>query len=416
MGIENFISTALSHPSDYVSYYVSRELAELYPDKAIIEGETCSFDLEAYVRAKLCEMVKECAVFNQVTTGWCGPGKKLWHEAENAWFNVFWQGHFIDVIFITWTDDGCKSRHHWIVAETKEVAENFFRAVCEWCSEVRGEILVFDQGEWSKNEELFEAIKAASFDNLILPRSLKEEIRTDLQNFFVSREVYEKYGIPWKRGVLLIGPPGNGKTHTVKALINQLRQPCLYVKSFKQQYGTEQEAMRRVFQRARQTTPCLVVLEDIDSLIDGKNRSFFLNELDGFAVNTGVVVLATTNHPERLDPAILDRPSRFDRKYYFELPAPEERLAYASAWNGNLQQEMQVANGVMAEVVAQTEGFSFAYMKELFLSSMMQWMAAPEPKNMEATIIERATILRGQMNSTVEEAAESDNDNESCDD
>jgi hypothetical protein len=407
MGIENFISTALRYPSDYVSYHVSRELAELYPDKGIIEGDSCAFDLEAYVRAERCEMVGELAVFNQVTTGWSGPGKKLWREAENAWFNVFWQGHFVDVIFISWTDDGCKSRHHWIVAETKEVAENFFSAVCEWCSEVRGEILVFDQGEWAKSEELFEAIKAASFDNLILPRSLKEEIRADLQNFFAAREVYEGYGIPWKRGVILIGPPGNGKTHTVKALVNQLRQPCLYVKSFKSQYGTEQEAMRRVFQRARQTTPCLVVLEDIDSLIDGKNRSFFLNELDGFAVNTGVVVVATTNHPERLDPAILDRPSRFDRKYYFELPAPEDRLAYASAWNGNLRPEMRVADGVLAEVVAQTEGFSFAYMKELFLSSMMQWMSAPEPKDMGAALLERAASLRGQMSGAAEAPAES---------
>lgn len=412
MGIENFISTALGYPSDYVSYHVGRELAELYPEKAIIEGETCVFDLEEYVRAGLCEMVGEVAVFNHAVTGWRGPGKKLWRQAENAWFNVFWQGHFIDVIFITWTDDGCKSRHHWIVAETKEVAENFFGAVCEWCAEVRGEILVFDQGEWSKSEELFEAIKAASFDNLILPGALKEEIQTDLRNFFASREVYEKYGVPWKRGVILIGPPGNGKTHTVKALVNLLRQPCLYVKSFKSQYGTEQEAMRRVFQRARQTTPCLVVLEDVDSLIDGKNRSFFLNELDGFAVNTGVVVVATTNHPERLDPAILDRPSRFDRKYYFGLPAPAERLAYASAWNGNLREEMRVADAVTAEVVSQTEGFSFAYMKELFLSSMMQWMSAPEPKDMGAALLERARSLRAQMSSTAEEPAESGGDDD----
>jgi hypothetical protein len=415
MGIENFISTALSYPSDCISYHVSRELAELYPDKAIIEGETCAFDLEAYVRAERCEMVGELAVFNQVITSWSGPGKKLWREAENAWFNVFWQGHFIDVIFITWTDDGCKSRHHWIVAETKEVAENFFSAVCEWCSEVRGEILVFDQGEWSKSEELFAAIKAASFDNLILPRSLKEEIRTDFQNFFASREVYE-YGVPWKRGVILIGPPGNGKTHTVKALVNQLRQPCLYVKSFKSRYGTEQEAMRHVFHRARHTTPCLVVLEDIDSLIDGKNRSFFLNELDGFAVNTGVVVVATTNYPERLDPAILDRPSRFDRKYYFELPSPEDRLAYASAWNDTLRPEMRVAGGVMAEVVAQTEGFSFAYMKELFVSSMMQWMSASEPKDMGAALLERASSLRAQMSSTAEGPAESCGGDEDNDD
>lgn len=393
-------------PSDYVSYHVSRELAELHPDKAFIEGMSDHFDLEAYVRAEQCEVVKESAVYNQVRTGWCGPGKELWREAENAWLNVYWRGHFIDVIFVKWTDEGCKDRHHWILAETKEVAEEFFQAVCEWCSEIRGEILVYDEGSWAKSEELFSAIKAASFDNLILPETLKQEIQSDFQRFFSSREVYERYGIPWKRGVLLIGPPGNGKTHTVKALINQLKQPCLYVKSFKSSYGTEQQAMRAVFNRARQTTPCLVVLEDIDSLVDGKNRSFFLNELDGFALNTGVVVLATTNHPERLDPAILDRPSRFDRKYYFELPQRPERRAYALAWSRKLQDEMHVGEDVLDEVASETEGFSFAYMKELFLSSMMQWISAPEPRSMRAIILERVARLREQMTAKPEEPRE----------
>ena len=67
--------------------------------------------------------------------------------------------------------------------------------------------------------------------------------------------------------------------------------------------------MRIVFARARRSAPCLVVLEDLDSLIKDENRAFLLNELDGFADNEGVVVIASTNHPEKLDPAILDRPS-----------------------------------------------------------------------------------------------------------
>src|SRR6185503_17791707 len=116
----------------------------------------------------------------------------------------------LDVIWLSFIDDGCKSGHHWIVAETKEIAESFFRAVCDWCTEVRGEILVYDIGGWEKSEELFQAIKSATFENLILPETLKQEIQNDFARFLASREVYEKYGIPWKRGVLLIGPPGNG--------------------------------------------------------------------------------------------------------------------------------------------------------------------------------------------------------------
>src|SRR5688572_10103917 len=92
-----------------------------------------------------------------------------------------------------------------------------------------------------------------------------------------------------------------------------------------------------VFKRARMTTPSIVVLEDLDSMSDNKNRSFFLNELDVFQANTGVVVLATTNHPQKLDTSIIDRPSRFDRKYYFQLPAESERLAYIAKWIEELQ-------------------------------------------------------------------------------
>ncbi len=102
------------------------------------------------------------------------------------------------------------------------------------------------------------------------------------------------------------------------------------------------ETWREVFTRAR-LAPSLVVLEDLDSMIHNQNRSFFLNELDGFRVNTGVVVLATTNHPEKLDTAILDRPSRFDRKYHFELPGEPERLAYIERWNSELQAELRVS-------------------------------------------------------------------------
>jgi ATPase family associated with various cellular activities (AAA) len=403
MNLENLISGALCNPPDYTSYYVSRRLAELYPDKAIIESNASAFNLEAFVHARQCSIVEHESVHNHRSTEWRGIGYTLWSHVENAVLNVLWQDHSLDVVVLTWTDEGCKTRRCWMIADTKKVAEEFFYAVCQWSSEVRGEILVFDGGDWRKSDELFQAIKGASFANLVLPGALKEEIQNDFAHFFASREVYEQYGIPWKRGVLLIGPPGNGKTHTVKALINQLQHPCLYVKSFKSRYDTEHGNIRAVFTRARQTAPCLIVLEDLDSLIDGKNRSFFLNELDGFSSNTGVVVIATTNHPERLDPAILDRPSRFDRKYYFDLPGPVERRAYLKAWNGSLQVEMRLSDASLTQVEEQTEGFSYAYMKELFLSAMMQWMSSRRTTAIDKVIIERAALLRQQMSTMMTE-------------
>jgi len=302
-------------------------------------------------------------------------GKSLVEEPENVWFNVLWRGELLEVLLLTWTADSCSERHHWIIAETRQIAEGFLSAVCDWGSEVSGEILVFDGGYWHKNEELFQAITSASFENLLLPADLKREIREDFARFFGSREVYERYRIPWKRGVLLIGPPGNGKTHTVKALINETRKPCLYVKSFKGWYGTDHDRIRQVFKHARKTAPCFVVLEDLDSLIDHNNRSFFLNEMDGFADNTGVVVVATTNHPDKLDPAILDRPSRFDRKYYFRLPSSAGRYAYLKRWRDSVEAELNFSDKALQQVVHRTADFSFAYLKELCLSAMMAWMA-----------------------------------------
>ena len=154
--------------------------------------------------------------------------------------------------------------------------------------------------------------------------------------------------------------------------------------------------MADVFERARMV-PCIVVLEDLDSMIDGNNRSFFLNELDGFQSNNGVVVLATTNHPDKLDPAILDRPSRFDRKYHFHLPAIAERLAYIMKWNNDLQTELQVSEKGAANVVSTTDGFSFAYLKELFVASMVQWISDGRGKSMDDVLLAQAGLLRDQM-------------------
>ena len=192
-----------------------------------------------------------------------------------------------------------------------------------------------------------------------------------------------------------------------------MNQPCLYVKSLKARYATDHETIHDVFERARQTTPCLLILEDLDSLINDRNRSFFLNELDGFAANTGVVVIATTNHPEKLDPAILDRPSRFDRKYTFALPAPEEREAYIAHWNTTLEPELRLSVAGLAEIVALTEGFSFAYLKEMFVSSMMRWIANLQPDQMDAAMRSQIVLLREQMSHSPTPAPEMPNEEES---
>jgi DNA replication protein DnaC len=397
LGIENFIEDALYKPNDYIGYHVGRRLAELHPAKSVIAGQTWYFDLENFVRDGHCSIVEDKSVFHQTKTEWEGAGTKLKNSIENAWLNVLWRGHLLDVVFISWAETACRRRYHWIVAEERQIAEDFFSAVCEWSCEVRGEILVYHDAYFRKDKELFESIKSATFDNLILPDSLKQQIQTDFQQFFDSRELYERYNIPWKRGAIFIGPPGNGKTHTLKALINQLGKPCLYIRSFKAEHSTEEENMGEVFKRARMTTPCVLVLEDLDSMIDNNNRAFFLNELDGFHSNTGIVVLATTNHPEKLDSSILDRPSRFDRKYYFQLPADAERRAYVARWNCELQHELRITEDGAARLVSRTQDFSFAYLKELLVASMVQWMSLGGSRSMDEVILAQTDLLRSQM-------------------
>lgn len=404
MKIKKLMIKALSLPTSAIAYHVSQELATLFPEKAMIEGSDCSFNLEAYTYAQKCTIEQKTVLHNQTATGWNGMEQCLYKSAVNTWFEVAWQGQTLEVLLMSWSEGYGGVRYYWILADTQEMAESFFVAVCEWNSEIRDEVLVFEEGYWNKSAELFEAIQSANFDNLILRGTLKQDIQDDIAHFFASRHTYEAYNVAWKRGVLFIGAPGNGKTHTVKALINKMQKPCLYVKSLSARYDNESENIRKVFQRARQSAPCILVLEDLDSLINADNRSFFLNELDGFATNHGILTLATTNHPERLDPAILNRPSRFDRKYHFELPNLIERSAYIRLWNNTLNEEMRLSDSAITQVAEHTESFSFAYLKELFLSSMMRWMGAMETGAMEKVMLEQVAGLREQMVSATPES------------
>lgn len=408
MNKENFLNEALYQHSDVLSYYVSRILAERYAGAAIVEGQEYAFDIEEFERAGQCDIVCVNTLHNQIKTEWMGIGEKLERKYENAWLSVMWKDHLLDVILMTYLNDGSKDRYHWIMAESQAIAEGFLQAVCDWTSPVEGEILVFENGGWHHSERLYAAIKSASLDDLVLPAELKRNLAEDFTRFLSARELYDRYGIPWKRGVLLTGPPGNGKTHIVKAIVNHLGLPCLYVKSFASTCGVE-AGIRRVFNRARRQNPCLIVMEDIESLITKNTRSFFLNEMDGFAENTGVIVLATTNYPEKLDPAIVNRPSRFDRKYHFGLPESTERLNYLQT---KLHEDAQLSEAGCHQIATLTEGFSFAYLKELVLSSLLQWVENPVPGRMDEVMLERVTVLREQMKTIQNCAAETDDDEE----
>lgn len=123
--------------------------------------------------------------------------------------------------------------------------------------------------------------------------------------------------------------------------------------------------------------PCLLVFEDLDSLIGPRERSYFLNEIDGLESNHGILMIGSTNHLEELDPGIAKRPSRFDRKYFYDDPNKDERVQYAEYWRNKLKgnEKIDFPETLKEKIADITDGFSFAYMKEGFVAALMTIVA-----------------------------------------
>ncbi|KAJ7500964.1 P-loop containing nucleoside triphosphate hydrolase protein [Mycena galericulata] len=271
-------------------------------------------------------------------------------------------------------------------------------------------MFVFNQGFWKKDQNLADSIAAVHRDDLVLDDKVLNGLQRDVESFFNSQSLYEDLKVVWKRGLLLTGPPGNGKSHTIKLLVKNSKATCLYVRSTRGSsrhgIGTE-ECIAAIFKKARKTTPCLLVLEDLDSLIEASIRTFFLNELDGFAVNNGVLILASSNNPELIDPAV-NRPSRFDVIYSFEPPTYELRCRYSTKWltkiselrgNRSLSSPLQDPEELAKRIAQKTEGFSYAYMKELFLSFLfgLAHSGGKNADNLETQLFLQIRHLREQL-------------------
>jgi transitional endoplasmic reticulum ATPase len=140
--------------------------------------------------------------------------------------------------------------------------------------------------------------------------------------------------------------------------------------------------LNQIFTKARQTAPCYLVFEDLDSLVSDSVRSFFLNQVDGIAKNDGILMVGSTNHLDLLDPGISKRPSRFDRKYFFPNPDFEQRVQYCQFWRRKVlgpdaagvpptDGEIEFPKSFCTAAAKITDGFSFAYIQEAFLASLL---------------------------------------------
>lgn len=157
-------------------------------------------------------------------------------------------------------------------------------------------------------------IRMKSFDQVVLPKEMKESLIKDIDEFLVSEKWYEEKAIPYKRGYLFYGTPGNGKTSVSVAMANYLNRSIHTVTISE---ITDDASMRSVFRGVKASA--VLLFEDVDTMFDGrkskKGASFstFLNCLDGVFYKHGSIVIMTTNYVNKLDPALI-RPGRIDFK------------------------------------------------------------------------------------------------------
>ena len=166
----------------------------------------------------------------------------------------------------------------------------------------------------------------------------EEEAKEALQevvDYLHNPSKYKEIGAAMPKGILLVGPPGTGKTMLAKAVAGESNVPFFSISGseFVEMFvGMGASKVRDLFRQAKEKAPCIVFIDEIDaigkkrdgSLVGGNDEreqtlNQLLTEMDGFEENTGVVILAATNRPEALDPA-LTRPGRFDRRVPVELP------------------------------------------------------------------------------------------------
>ena len=212
---------------------------------------------------------------------------------------------------------------------------------------------------------------SVTFDDVAGISEVKEEL-IEIVDFLRNPQKYEKFGIKLPKGVLLVGPPGVGKTLIAKAVAGEAGVPFFYQSGagFVQMFvGVGAKRVRQLFSKAKANAPSIIFIDEIDAI--GKARGVMRNdereatlnqlltEMDGFQKSEGVIVIAATNKVELLDDALL-RAGRFDRRVYVDLPGLEDREAILKIYLKN-----KPFQGNIKDIAKMTVGFSGAALASL---------------------------------------------------
>jgi len=186
-----------------------------------------------------------------------------------------------------------------------------------------------------------------AWDELIISSNDKQAIQKSLD---ITTEKSKS------RGLLFIGPPGTGKTKAGRTLMNSTENTFIWMSTRDFNYGYPSSILMLAFDMARKLAPTVLFMEDIDS---GLNVDLIKTELDGLRQNAGMMTILTTNFPERLPKALIDRPGRFHHVLYFKLPNANQRKQMFELWGCELK------GSALDEIVKATESFSGAHIKYL---------------------------------------------------
>lgn len=196
----------------------------------------------------------------------------------------------------------------------------------------------------------------------VLPDSATETVLDQIEEFWSKEQHFRRFGFLWKRGIMLWGPPGSGKTSALQLLSAQVvERGGLAVYIDNPSIGA---AGLTSLRQIEPTRPLVVMLEDIDAMFARHGEPEILALLDGELQIDNVVFVATTNYPEKLDKRLKNRPSRFDYVKKIGMPSSDARALYLKKKNPRLAEnkiELQ-------RWVNQTQGFSIAHLKELIVS------------------------------------------------